>query len=200
MGEPSPLIDWRVRAASGVGATLACAALLALLLIASRTFIAREQAVVGVEVLLTERVRDVRAEAARPRAPGAPSSPATQAPQPTVDAAMMSRLLRCVRRPGQPRPPDCPQEAGPEDWRRPQLPVGGVYAQPEQPDLDRIYTRAERETLVMPSCVRDGVDGMVGVCVPFGTRPPPPSRSPEQICRDANLGGPCAPPPERAPR
>lgn len=197
MGEPSPLIDWRMRAAAGVGATIACAALLALLLLASRTFVASEQRVVGVEVLLTERVREEPNEPrARPRTPGAPNTPAAQAPpaRPTVDAAMMSRMLRCVRRPGQPRPPECPQEPAPDDWRRPQLPVGGVYAQPERPDLDRIYTRAERDTLVMPSCVRDGASG---ACVPFGTRPPPPSRSPEQICRDANLGGPCAPPPER---
>jgi hypothetical protein len=53
---------------------------------------------------------------------------------------------------------------------------------------------------VMPSCVRDGPPSAgagVGVCGSFGTTPPPPSRSAEQICRDANMGGPCEPPPFR---
>ena len=61
--------------------------------------------------------------------------------------------------------------------------------------MARIYTRAEQQTLVMPSCMRDGPGGMVGACVRMGVTPPPPSRSAEEICRDGGLGGPCAPPP-----
>jgi hypothetical protein len=59
--------------------------------------------------------------------------------------------------------------------------------------MERIFTQAERDTLVMPSCVRDK---NTTACVRFGQRPPPPSRSPEQLCQEDGLGGPCAPPPD----
>ena len=88
---------------------------------------------------------------------------------------------------------------GPND-RRTELPVGGDYYVPPEPDLNQIFTQAERDTLVMPSCVRDGAPGAgagVSACAAFGVTPPPPSRSAEQICRDANMGGPCEAPPFR---
>lgn len=198
MGEPAQLADWRVRAAARAGAFVLCAAFCALLVLTSQTKLTPERAAQGVAVWIERPPERALARPSQPRAAGAPAPDQSQAPpaDPNVEAAMLSRLLRCARRPGQPRAPDCPREAEPEDWRRPQIPTGGDYAAPDQPDMDRIYTRAERETLVTPSCVRDKSSG---ACIPFGVRPPPPSRSAEQICRDGGLGGPCTPPPEPAP-
>ncbi len=68
--------------------------------------------------------------------------------------------------------------------------LGGDFAPEEQPNLARIYTRAELDTLVMPSCMRD----RRGVCIPFGVTPPPPSRSAEELCEMEGIG-PCRPPP-----
>lgn len=193
MGEQAILADWRVRAASQVGAVLACALLAALLLSVSGSVITPERPALGVAVLI-ERETPPERQTAQPRsrALGAPT-PSNAAPpaSPSVDATMGAQLLRCVVRPDQPRPADCPREAEPEDWRRPSLPVGGRYAPPPEPNMEQIYTRAERETLVMPSCVRDKTSG---ACIRFGQRPPPPSRSAEQLCQEGGLGGPCAPP------
>lgn len=198
MGAVQQLADWRVRAASRLGAALLCAAAFALLVTASRTFIAPERPAAGVAVLIeTERLEPPAPQQAQPRPAAGPGAPSYHAPpesaDPSVEAQMLQRSLRCASlRPGQPRPAGCPREAEPDDWRSPTVPRGGVYVREPEPDLERIFTRAERETLVMPSCVRDGS----GTCVRFGERPPPPSRSAEQICRDSGLGGPCAPPPE----
>lgn len=192
MGDRTQIADWRVRAAARLGGALVCAGLFALLMAASRSLLPPERAAVGVEMILAEHAppaqQRVHPPLSSPTAPSAHAPPAA----PSIEAEMLSRMLRCIRRPGQPRPADCPGEPAQPDWARPQIPVGGDYAQPEQPDFDRIYTRAEQRTLVMPSCRRDGA----GACIPFGARPPPPSRSAEQICRDGGLGGPCAPPPE----
>lgn len=195
MGEPAHIATWRVRAIASAGAVLACVGLFALLVISSRTFIAREHSAAGVEVFLSppERPRDAPQRPGVVRGPAAAPSDAAPPAAPSVEAEMLSRMLRCARRAGQPRPPDCPRETRQEDWERPNIAVGGDYVQPEQPDHERIYTRAEQQTLVMPSCIRDGAGG----CVRFGVRPPPPSRSAEQICREGGLGGPCTPPPEQ---
>lgn len=194
MGAVYQLADWRVRGVARVAALALCAAFCALLVLASRTTLTPQSESHGVEVLLE---RPPERETTRPSrsAPGPASPDQSQAPPaaPSVEAEMLARMMRCVRRPGQPRPADCPREAAPEDWARPQIPMGGDYVPEEQPDMDRIYTRAERQTLVTPSCIRDKTSQG---CVRIGIRPPPPSRSAEQICRDGGLGGPCTPPPE----
>lgn len=200
MGEASRLADWRVRAASRLGAAAVCALAFALLVNASRTFIAPERPALGVEVLLEPRPQPPSTpQRQRPpvAGPATPSELAAPQGDPSVETQMLSRMLRCVRRPAQARPADCPREAAPEDWARPQIPMGGDYAQEPEPDMERLYTRAERETLVMPSCIRDKTSG---ACMRFGQRPPPPSRSAEQICREGGLGGPCTPPPDPEPR
>ncbi|HRP12017.1 MAG TPA: hypothetical protein PLK37_13370 [Terricaulis sp.] len=196
MGESIALADWRVRVLARAGAFVLCAAFCALLVLASRVTLSPEGTAGGVEVFLE---RPPERELARPAQPrpsqaGAPIPSPAPATAPSADAAMQAQLLRCFVRPGQPRPPGCPSEPPPEDWRRPQLPVGGDYAPPPEPDMNAIYTRAERDTLVMPSCIRDKTSG---ACMRFGQRPPPPSRSAEQICRDGGLGGPCRPPAEQ---
>jgi len=196
MGESVVLADWRVRALAQAGACALCAAFCALLVLASRVALTPERAVSGVEVFF-ERPPEhelARPPQARPARPGASAPMPALSTAPSADAAMQAQLLRCFVRPGQPRPPNCPSDPPPEDWRRPQLPMGGEYAPPPEPDMDAIYTRAERDTLVMPSCIRDKTSG---ACMRFGQRPPPPSRSAEQICRDGGLGGPCVPPPEQ---
>ena len=102
---------------------------------------------------------------------------------------MFARLLSCLDRRFEDRPRDCPREPPPSEWEEPRIAVGGDFAPPPGVDLEVIYTRAELQTLVMPACT--------GVCIRVGPRPPSPSRSAEEICRDANMGGPCAPPPFR---
>lgn len=194
MGAAYQLADWRVRGAARVAALALCAAFCALLVFASRTTLTPQRESHGVDVLLERPPeREIIRPSRTPAAPVAPDQSEAPPAAPSVEAEMLSRMLRCARRPGQPRPADCPHEAAPEDWAPPQIPMGGDYVPEEQPDMDRIYTRAERETLVMPSCIRDKTSS---ACVRFGVRPPPPSRSAEQICRDGGLGGPCAPPPE----
>jgi hypothetical protein len=108
-----------------------------------------------------------------------------------TEMQMLSRLLSCLDRRLEHRPRNCPREPPPSEWERPQIAAGGDFAPPPDVDLAAIYTVAEQRTLVMPSCRRDRSN----VCIRFGVRPPPPSRSAEEICRDANMGGPCTPPP-----
>lgn len=192
----------RTRAASIAAAAVVCLVFCALLIVASRTDRMSSEDARGVEVFIARR----EVPPPRPRTPSQPRAVApadARAPStaPSVETQMLRRLLTCVTRAGERPRPNCPREPAPEDWATPQLQVGGDFAQPEQPDMDAIYTPAEQRTLVMPSCVRDGPPATggagVSVCAPFGTTPPPPSRSAEQICRDANMGGPCETPPFR---
>lgn len=195
MGEQASLAGWRLRAASRAGAVLACAGLAALLVAVSRGVIMLERPIAAVEMVIEQAPPappEQQTQRATPSAPTASFNSAAPA-TPSIDAAMGAALLRCVVRPGQPRPPGCPSEPAPQDWESPRLPVGGRYAPPDAPNMERIFTQAERETLVMPSCVRDKNST---VCIRIGQRPPPPSRSPEQLCQQDGLGGPCAPPPD----
>jgi hypothetical protein len=193
----------RRRALSMAASTLVVGIACVLLVLSSRTAIFESTGPAIINVVITpnpERDPDrpqrqpqsrANAPASTPTAPNAPTS---------ADQQQLSNMLACFS-PRSRRPANCPREATPDpDDPRGQLPVGGDFYEPPEPDLNQIYTQAERETLVMPSCVRDGPPGAgtgVAACVPFGTRPPPPSRSAEQICRDANMGGPCETPPFR---
>jgi hypothetical protein len=192
MGEHAR-VSWRFRTAASAASALACASLIALLVLVSRAVIAPERPAAGVEVFLAPPVEREAARPAAARGPVAAVSPPNPSAAPSVEAEMVQHLLRCFNLRGTERPPECAREQAPADWARPQILLGGRHATPEQPDLTRLYTRAEQQTLVMPSCVRDGASG---ACVRFGVTPPPPSRSAEQICRDGGLGGPCSPPPE----
>jgi len=187
------LNGWRLRgAALGAGA-LAVAIACALLLLASRTLLYQDDARTdGVEVLLTPREevrqRD-RRNPAQQRTARASSPDAPHDTRPAADRVALAQMLRCFgsRREGA-RPADCPREPEPPDWRRSaELPMGGDYYEPPPVDLERVYTRAELATIVMPPCGPG--------CVPVGQPPPPPIRSAEQICEDGGLGGPCRPPP-----
>ena len=193
----------RRRALSMAASTLVVGIACVLLVLSSRTAIFERPGPNVINVVITpnpER-RDPDRPQRQPQRPNAPSSTATTPNAPSsADQQQLSSMLACFR-PRNRRPAHCPQEAAPTpDNPRGQLPVGGDFYEPPEPDLNQIYTQAERDTLVMPSCVRDGPPGAgagVSTCVPFGTRPPPPSRSAEQICRDANMGGPCEAPPFR---
>ena len=193
-GAINPL--WRVRTLAAAASSCLIFVLCALLVLSSRSTITHRGEAAGVEVFIAARETIPAPPQQQPRASSAhrgvgPTQAAAGAP--TVDTQMLQRMLSCVRRPGQPRPPECPREPPPEDWRRPQLAVGGDFVQPPKPEFNEIYTRAEMNTLVMPSCVRD----RSGACMRIGVTPPPPSRSAEQICEEGGLGGPCRPPPER---
>jgi len=191
----------RRRALSMAASTLVVVVACVLLVLSSRTTIFERTGPNIINVVITPNPD--RPNQPRPaRSPlGAPVSTSTAPNAPAnADQAQLSQMLACFRPRGR-RPDYCPQEAAPNpDDPRTQLPAGGDFYRPPPPDLNRIYTPAELDTLVMPSCVRDGAPGAgagVAVCVPFGTTPPPPSRSAEQICRDANMGGPCETPPFR---
>jgi hypothetical protein len=60
--------------------------------------------------------------------------------------------------------------------------------------LDQLYTRSEL-ILLNPPCQIEGV--ATSVCAHFGITPPRPTMSPEELCIEANMGGPCKPPPFR---
>ncbi len=198
MGEQATLAGWRLRAASRAGAVLACAALAALMVAVSSSVILLERPIGAIEVVIEQAPPapppDQPNRRVSPSAPTAAYNGAAPA-TPSIDAAMGAQLLRCVVRPGQPRPADCPREAEPEDWRRPSLPVGGNQA-PREPsaEMNALYSRLEQTPAPMPSCIRDKTHN---VCIRIGQRPPPPSRSAEQLCEEEGLGGPCALPPDR---
>lgn len=191
----------RRRALSVAASTLVVGAALVLLVWSSRTTTWVGEAARGVDVTIVERERaETPRQQPRQRAPQAGSPQASDAAvdaREAADNAALSNMIACMR-PRNQRPTTCPRDppVDPDDSRT-RLPVGGDYYVPPPPDLDRIYTQAERETLVMPSCVRDGAPGAgagASVCARMGITPPPPTRSMEEVCRDANMGGPCETP------
>lgn len=194
----------RRRALSMVASTLVVTIACVLLVLSSRTTIFERLGPHVINVVIApnpeRRDPDRPQRQVQPRANAPSSTPTAPNPPVSADQQQLSNMLACFLPRGR-RPAHCPREAEPNpDDPRTRLPVGGDFYEPPPPDLNRIYTQAERETLVMPSCVRDGAPGAgagVSACVPFGTTPPPPSRSAEQICRDANMGGPCETPPFR---
>lgn len=192
MGPASPYVTWRVRVAAIGAAVIVCAAVAALLVIASHTEMRPGHSNEGVAALvdIAPRARAPSRTMPPARAPGAPAPSDIPA---STEMQILSRLLACLDRRIENRPRNCPREPPPSEWHGPQLAVGGDFAPPPGVDFDAIYTVAEQRTLVMPSCRRDSSN----VCIRFGARPPPPSRSAEEICRDANMGGPCTPPPSR---
>lgn len=197
------LTHLRRRALSMAASTLVVGIACVLLVLSSRTAIFESMgpAIINVVIAPNPERRDPDGPQRQPQQrPNTPSTPTTPNAPVSVDQQQISNMLACFRPRGH-RPTHCPQEAAPTpDNPRGQLPVGGDFYEPPELDLNQIYTQAERDTLVMPSCVRDGPPGAgagVAARVPFGTRPPPPSRSAEQICRDANMGGPCEAPPFR---
>lgn len=178
----------RLRALS-FGLSLGLFALFAaLLMISSRTLAPYEHAARGVDVIMIPREAETPQTAQRRRAPqGRPSPTIPDANSEAANRAALAQMLACLR-PRTQRPSWCPRETSAEAPRT-ELPVGGDFHQPPRIDRERIYTRAELATLVMPPCEAG--------CVAIGPPPPPPSRSAEQVCEDANLGGPCRPPPFR---
>jgi hypothetical protein len=179
-----------VRSGAYVASALLFAGFCGILLFASRTERLGAMADSSVEALMLERARE---PPPRPRtAPIPPSAPRSPIPaaEPTIEAQMLARMLRCYDRLDPARARDCPpREAATDDWRASaRLPVGGDFAEPEPLDLNDAFTVAEQRTLVMPRCE--------GVCVPVGPIPPPPSRSPEELCELGGIG-PCHPPPFR---
>lgn len=185
----------RRRAASLTAALIVCAALGVALIIASRTIAYLDEQARGVEVFVSPREEQPPPRTARAPMRTERSTPSqqTDAPAtPSVEAQMLRRMLGCVRRPGE-RPRDgCPTEPTQESWETQRLRIGGDFAPEEQPNMNRVYTRAEQATIVMPSCMRD----RRGVCMRIGPTPPPPSRSAEELCEMEGIG-PCRPPPFR---
>jgi hypothetical protein len=153
-----------------------------------------DPAIEGVYATIEERPRPqarARQPLPTPRSSDPGAAPAfTPAP---VDRAMLARSLACLRPRAAERPPTCPPLSEPPRGGSFELPVGGDFAQPEELDLNEVYTPAELRTLVTPSCRRDGGGG---ACIPVGPPPPPPSRSGEELC-EAEGVGPCSPPPFR---
>jgi hypothetical protein len=146
----------------------------------------------GVEVMLARRPPAPERRERQPRPVAAPSSRAAPA-APSIEAEMLSRMLRCFDRLNRENRADCPREPPPPDWQQGsehRFTPGGDFAGEEPLDLNDAYTPAERRTLVMPRC-------QAQVCIPIGPTPPPPTRSPEEICERGGLGGPCTAPPFR---
>lgn len=182
----------RRRALSVAASTLVVSAAVSLLVWSSRTTAWLGDAARGVDVIIVERDPTPRQQP-RQRAPRAGSPQARDSgadAREAADTAALSNMLACMRPRGR-RPATCPQEAplDPDDPRT-RLPTGGDYYVPPAIDRNRLYSPAELDTLVMPPCPPSG-------CIRMGPPPPPPSRSAEQICRDANMGGPCETPPFR---
>jgi hypothetical protein len=192
-----------VRAAALAAGALAVALACALLVLASRTSVLQDGEVRRATIWLTQREAPPRPQDRRApqpyRATGAQSAHAAPDTRPAADRAALSQMLRCfgARRDAQ-RPADCPREAPPPQWSsRAELPVGGDYHQPPAVDLERVYSRAELNTIVMPTCRNAAPSALRATgCVPIGPTPPPPTRSAQQICEEGGLGGPCAPPPD----
>jgi hypothetical protein len=108
------------------------------------------------------------------------------------DAEALRAALACLNPIREKRPPKCVElmrTARPDEFAGPSiLPEQFVKKAPMRPaNLDGIYSRAEQATLVMPPCT--------GACIPIGKPPPPPTRSPEEICRAKGIGPCTAPPP-----
>lgn len=187
-------IDWRIRAAAWSAGAALWMGFIALLLTTSHTTLPNDGAPRGV-VAIIDIAPQPQDRTRAPRVTRTPSAAASTPGAPTVEAEMLARMLACFDR-RRDRDPNCPREPAPQDRRSPQIAVGGDFAQPPPVDFDAIYTTAELRTLVMPSCMRDGSN----VCIRFGVRPPPPSRSAEEVCQDGGIG-PCRPPPfeEAAP-
>ena len=184
-----------VRAISFASSTLLVTLACVLLVLASRV-------TASLDELTSEGVYATIEERPRPQGPtNRRTSPnvrtADAAPAPTltplpVDRAMLARSLACLRPRAAERALDCPPRTDAHDSTF-ELPAGGDFAQPEELDLNDVYTPAELRTLVTPSCRRDGGGG---ACIPIGPRPPPPSRSAEEVCEAEGIG-PCHPPPFR---
>jgi hypothetical protein len=158
---------------------LACA----LLVLSTRTTVFENPGPSIIQVVISPR-REPPARDVEPRPmPRGRAAPPTSAETGTaLDRAQLARTLACLQ-PRARRPAYCPPAAPGADAPHMQLPSGGDFYRPPEPDLNRIYTPAELDTLVMPPCPPG--------CIRVGPPPPPPSRSAEQICRDANMGGPC---------
>lgn len=180
----------RRRGFSLAGGALMVALACTLLALSSHTRVL-EQGPGVIEVVIAERVRaetPARADAPRRTAPReAPPTPTFNAPDASLDRGQLARSLACLQ-PRERRPAYCPPPAA-SDADGLELSPGGDFHRPAPPDFNRIYTPAELDTLVMPPCPPG--------CVRVGPPPPPPSRSAEEICRDANMGGPCEAPPFR---
>lgn len=187
-----------VRIVSWAASALTVLAACALLVLGSRVSpLTEDDSAQRVSVWLARpeepRTQPDRRAPQQQRAQGAPSEAAAPDMRPAADRAAMAQMLRCfgVRRESA-RPADCPREPPPPEWSaRAQLPVGGDHYRPPPVNLERVYSRAELNTIVMPQCGPG--------CFPIGPVPPPPVRSAEQICEEGGLGGPCRPPPEHAP-
>lgn len=199
MGEDTAthLANWRVRAATLLaGACIVVATCVLLVWLSHVVALEDGRAAPGVEVLLSPRIAAPRQRAPRSPAPQTAATSDVTAPTTTalpVGQAMLARTLSCAHPRPDRRPADCPPSVQQEADAQVQLPVGGDFAPPEPLRLDRAFTVAERATLLTPSCKRDGAGGMVSVCMSVGPTPPPPTRSPEEIC-DAGGIGPCHPP------
>lgn len=192
MGEPHTLADWRVRIGARAAGVVFCALFGCLLILSSRTLIGVDRPTSGIEVLTEIRSQPAQRESTVTRRSPArvvsPTTPPNQTRVPNVDAQMLSNMLGCAS--SRDRRRDCPREPPPEDWRRPEIAVGGDFAPEEPVDLDQAFTQAEQRTIVMPPCAAG--------CVRIGPPPPPPARSAEQICAEGGLGGPCRPPPHHS--
>jgi hypothetical protein len=187
------IIDPRTRALAFAAATLVVTLACALLLLMSRIIQYADDNVLGVRVLLEEAPRSPpgprRAPPPQPQdAPVGAHAAATPTPLP-IDRAVRARALACFDRLNRERAPDCPVEAlesehGDRERSR------RAY----DPSPPRINPAITPPMGVDPPCV-PGLNG-ANVCIRFGIRPPPPSRSAEEICVAGGVG-PCHPPPFR---
>ena len=118
---------------------------------------------------------------------------------PVIDDMAQARqalqaTLACLNPRPEKRPPQCADLLRPprpdEFAAQAILPARDREKEKPLTSLEGVYSRAEQTTLVMPPCT--------GVCGKIGRPPPPPTRTPEQICRDKGIG-PCteAPPPPK---
>jgi hypothetical protein len=188
----------RVRALSFAMSALIAAATCLLLIALSRvTAYIENLTSAGVEAELAP-LESGRRQAPPPlRTTDAAAAP-TLTPLP-VDRELLARTLDCYDTLRvDDRPAECPRfsdehmAAARQGLLDPRLPRSPMQA----------FTRAEQAALFAgtdPPCVPGFSNSRLAVsyCARFGVRPPPPSRSAEEICLTEGIG-PCTPPPFRA--
>lgn len=188
----------RGRAASFAAAACVVALACALLIVVSRVQrLGDDRARRGVEVLLEERPSVPPSARSRTGAPRVNSTdaPPTRTPLP-AGRDMLARALACFDTLREAPRADCPSEHA-------QSEPGAAFGYAPAPRRSRhVFSRGEEMALfagVEPPCAPGLTYGNFSVryCARVTPKPPPPSRSAEEICEQGGLG-PCRPPAFRA--
>jgi len=194
---------WRGRSGALALSALVLAALCTMLLLASRQRLGLGGGQsVGVQVYVA-RIETFHLDDrhAAQRASASSSAVAHPRAAPDGETAALAQMLVCFG-PHRNEHPEClSMRAGP-DAHPTQINPWGHSDRDVLPNLRNVYSPGELMTIVPPGkCapVEGGSGASIGVCAQLPD-PPPPSRTAEEICVDANMGGPCHPPIPDAPQ